>query len=144
MLVPVNIDESKTLTLAHSFGCIVGKLPFAYPGLPLGLTNPKVLDFLPLVTRCERRLISTSTFLTHAGKLQMTNAGKLQMTNAVFTSLPMFLCTFKMHQRVVGQVDIYGKHCLWRGGDVNAKKSVQIKQPGRWYVSQNLKGALAY
>jgi len=47
MLVPINIGEEETSTLAQSFGCTVGSLPFTYLGLPLGLTKPKVIDFLP-------------------------------------------------------------------------------------------------
>ena len=74
MLVPINISDEKTKHLAATFGCSVGSFPFTYLGLPLGLTKPKVDDFLPLVTRCERRLVSTSLFLTQAGKLQMANA----------------------------------------------------------------------
>jgi hypothetical protein len=33
------------------------------------------------------------------------------------------LCTFRMHATVLEQVDKYIKHCLWRGSDVNAKKT---------------------
>jgi hypothetical protein len=69
MLIPINISVEKTKHLAATFGCSVGSLPFTYLGLPLGLTKPKVEDFLPLVTRCERRLVSTSLFLSQAGKL---------------------------------------------------------------------------
>lgn len=53
MLVPINLNDNNTTSLAQFFGCRVGSLPFTYLGLPLGLTKPKVIDFLPLVTRCE-------------------------------------------------------------------------------------------
>lgn len=113
-LVPINISEPRTMHLAQAFGCSIGALPFTYLGLPLGITKPSVADFLPLVTKCERRLISTSTFLSQAGRLELTNV--------VFTSLPMFyLCTFWMHKTVIKQIDKYRKHCLWRGGDINNK-----------------------
>lgn len=118
MLVPINISQEKTFVLAKTFGCSIGSLPFTYLGLPLGTTMPRVDDFLPLVTRCERRLVSTSLFLTQARKLQMTNA--------VFTSLPtFFMGSFYLHVSVREQIDKYRKHCLWRGSDdnnrVNAK-----------------------
>lgn len=64
MLVPINIAMDKTNLLAQSFGCMVGSLPFTYLGLPLGMTKPNIEDFLPLVSRCERRLVSTSIFLS--------------------------------------------------------------------------------
>lgn len=112
LLVPINLTAEKIAHLAATFGCSIGSLPFTYLGLPLGLTKPKIDDFLPLVTRCERRLTSTSLFLSQAGKLQMTNS--------IFSSLPtFFMSTFLLHSTVRDQVDKYKKHCLWRGADDN-------------------------
>ena len=92
----------------------MGSLPCTYLGLPLGLTKPKVVDFLPMVNKCEKRLLCTSAFLSQAGRLQVTNA--------IFTALPMyFMCTFSLHKTVIKQIDKFRKHCLWRGTDINAK-----------------------
>jgi len=100
--------------LSASFNCAKRSLPFTYLGLPLGITKPKVEEFLPLVTKCERRLQATSMFLSEAGRLQMTNA--------VFTSLPMFhLGTYLLPKTVIDQIDKYRKHCFWRGPNINAK-----------------------
>ena len=117
-LVPINVLEEKSLHLAHTFGCDTGSMPFTYLGLPLGLTKPKVEEFLPIVSRCERRLVSTSIFLSQAGRLQLTNS--------VFSALPTFsMSTFFMHVTVIEQIDKYRKNCLWRGSDesnrINAK-----------------------
>jgi hypothetical protein len=88
MMVPINIDDHKLELLANTLGCATGFMPFTYLGLPLGITKPKVVDFLPLVSKCERRLVSISKFLSQAGKLQMTNV--------VLSALPTFhLCTVK-------------------------------------------------
>ena len=115
MLVPINLSDDRATLLAQSFGCVLGSLPFTYLGLPLGTTKPKLIDFLPLVTRCERKLTCTSSFLS--------KAGRLEVTNAIFTSLPMYyMSTFKLHKTVVKQIDKYRKHCLWRGADINAKQ----------------------
>lgn len=85
-------------------------MPFTYLELPLGTTKPTIEDFLPLVSRCEKRSVSTSIFLS------------LQLTNSVFSSLPTFyLCTFKVHKTIIKQIDKYRKHCLWRGANINAK-----------------------
>jgi hypothetical protein len=90
MMVPINMSVEKLQHLAATFGCSTGSLPFTYLGLPLGLTKPKVEDFLPLVTRCERRLINTLMLLSQAGKLKIINS--------VFTSLPtFFMSTFSLH-----------------------------------------------
>ena len=114
MLVPINLDSENALFLAQSVGCALGSLPFTYLGLPLCLSKPKVVDFWPLISKCERRLASTSIFLSQAGKLQLTNA--------VFSALPTFyMCTFKLHKTVIQQIDKFRKHCLWRGADLNAR-----------------------
>jgi hypothetical protein len=90
----LRVNFSKSMielnTLLSTFGCSIGSLPFTYLGLPLGLTKPKVDDFMPLITRYEKRLVSTSLFLSQAGKLQMVNS--------VFSSLPTFyMSTFHLH-----------------------------------------------
>jgi len=114
MLVPINVDDQRTITLAQSFGCKVGSFLSTYLGLPLGVSKPKVIDCLPLVKKCELRLSATSAFFSQAGRLEVTNS--------IFTALPMyFMNTFKLHKTVVKQIDKYRKHCLWRGSDINAK-----------------------
>ena len=82
LMVPLNITEQTLDSLAVSFNCAKGSLPFTYLGLPFGTTKPKVEDFLPLVSKCERRLQATYLFLSQAGHLRKTNA--------VFTAIPMF------------------------------------------------------
>ena len=97
----------------------MGTLPFTYLVLPLGLTKPKVIDFLPLVTKCERRLAYTSAFLSQAGRLEITNS--------IFTSFPMFfMSTFRLHKIVIKQVDNYRKHSLWRGADIHDRKPSKV------------------
>lgn len=114
MMVPINMSAERRNVLAQTFGCSVGTLPFTYLGMPLDLTKPKVEAFLPMVTKCERRLAVTSTHLNQAGRLEMANS--------VFASLPMFfLCTFLITKIVLKQVDKYRKHGFWRGGDMNNK-----------------------
>ena len=94
MLVPINLEVNGALQLAEAFGCSLGSLPFTYLGLPLSLTKPKVVDFLPLVTRCERRLTCTSVYLSQAGRLEVTNS--------IFTAMPMyFMSTFQLHKIVI-------------------------------------------
>jgi len=114
MMVPINVDDSKMSSLAQSLGCSIGSLPFTYLGLPLGLTKLKLVDFLPLVTRCERRFTYTSSLLSQARRLEVTNS--------IFTSFPMFFTsTFQLHKSVIKQMDNFKKHCLWQGADINAK-----------------------
>jgi hypothetical protein len=90
-------------------------MPFTYLGLPLGSTKPKIIDFLPLVNKVERRLLSTACFLSQAGRLEMVNS-------VLSSSLVYHCCSLKLHKGVIKQLDKYRKHCLWRGSDFNAKK----------------------
>lgn len=115
MMVPLNIQEDKIQLLANTFGCTIGSFPFTYMGLPLWVSKPNVEAFQPIVSRCEKRLLSTSYFFTQAGRLQLTND--------VFSALPMFaMCTQLLHKIAIKQVDKYRKYCLWRGANINEKK----------------------
>jgi hypothetical protein len=92
-MVSININEEKFNYLVSTFGCAKGSLPFTYLGLPLGITKPRIEEFLPLVTKCERRLVSTSMFLSQVGKLEITNA--------VLIALPTFhLCALDISKGV--------------------------------------------
>ena len=93
-MVPINISPEKLKHLALTFGCSTGSLPFTYLGLPLGSTKPRIDDYLPLISRCEKRLVSTSLFLSQDGRLQITKF--------VFTVLPtFFMCTFALQGTVI-------------------------------------------
>lgn len=127
MMVPINISEEKLDHLARTFNCQNGSLPFTYLGLPMGLQKLKVVDFSPLVSNCERRLVMASSFLNQAGRLQLTNS--------VFSAPPTFiLCTFKLQDSVIKQIDKYRRHCLWRGSDLEPKKQRALL--GRWCAPQ--------
>jgi hypothetical protein len=44
------------------------------------------------------------------------------MLNSVLSSLPMFyLCSLKLYQWVLAEVDKYRRHCLWRDKDLQKK-----------------------
>jgi hypothetical protein len=80
-----------------------------------------VADFWPLVSKCERRLVAFSSFLS--------DAGRLQLTNAVLTTLPTFaMCTF-LFPKTIKQIDKFRKHCLWRGSDLSSKKPSKATWP---------------
>jgi hypothetical protein len=65
----------------------------------------------------ERILTCSSKFLSQAEKLELVNS--------IFTALPTFyMCTLKIPATIIKQIDIYIKHCLWRGNDINSKKAL--------------------
>lgn len=109
IIVPINTSNQKMQHLARTFNCEIGSLPFTYLGLPLILTKPRVIDFSPLVNRCERRLATTSVFLNQAGKLEVTKS--------IFSALPTFyMSTFLLQQTVIEQIDKFRKLCLLEWG----------------------------
>jgi hypothetical protein len=81
-IYPNNVDEDKIRILTSTFWCKVWSFPFTYLGLPMGTTKSRVKDFIPLVQRIERLLVSTSNFLKQAGRLEMVNP--------VLSALPTF------------------------------------------------------
>jgi retron-type reverse transcriptase len=114
-IYPINVDQDKMKILALTFGCQIGVYHFTYLGLPMGPNKPKVEDFFSLVQIIERRLVSTSNFLTQAGKLEMVNS--------VLSAVPtFFMSTIKLPSTIIKLIDKYRKHCFWRGSDLNDRK----------------------
>jgi hypothetical protein len=104
-LYPTNLSQERLDHLAATFNCQMGCMPFTYLGLPLSMNKPTMQECLPLVHRMERRLLSTSNFLTQRGKLQMVNF--------VLSSLATFyMCSIKVPITILKQVDKYRRHCL--------------------------------
>lgn len=113
-MIPINVSEERLRILAGTFGCSIGSLPFIYLGLPLCIARPRALDFMPMVSKCEKRLAVISPFLNQAGRLQMVNA--------VFSALPtFFMCSIVLPKSIIKQIDKCRKHCLWRGPSINAR-----------------------
>ena len=105
-LVPINCDETLYNNLAHIFGCVVGKMPFTYLGLPMGTTKPSMHDLMPLVCRLERRLSATLNMISYGGKLSLLNS--------VITSLLIFaMCTLKLPAGLMQLLDKIRRKCLW-------------------------------
>jgi hypothetical protein len=114
-MYPINVNPGKMEILSRTFNCQTGSMPFTYLGLPLGLSKPRLQHFFPVIQRIEKRLSCSSNFLYQAGRLELVNT--------VFSSLPtFFMCMLKILVTTIKQIDIYMKHCFWRGNDTNSKK----------------------
>lgn len=114
-IIPINVDEARIRILARTFNCKIGSLPFTYLGLPLGTSQPKIQDCLPLINRIQKRLSSITRLLSLGGKLQMVNS--------VLSSLPTYyMCSIKLPIGVVKQIDKFRWNYLWRGSDLNSNK----------------------
>jgi hypothetical protein len=112
-LLPINLDASKTAQFTAVFGCQIGSFPFTYLDLPMGILKPRIKDYLPLINKIERRLNSTSFWLSMVGRLTLVNS--------TFSVMPIFvLCTLKLPATVIGAIDRVRRDCLWRGCNENA------------------------
>jgi hypothetical protein len=113
-MVLINVSPERLQHLASTFQCKTRSLPFTYLWLPWSHSKMTTQDFLPLVHRVERRLVSTSIF--------MSQGWKLELVNSLISSLPtIYMCSIKIPIDIFNQIDKCIWHCLWLGGDVNAK-----------------------
>jgi hypothetical protein len=82
-------------------------MPFTYLGIPLGTTRPTMSDLMPLVCHLERKLTSSSSFLSQGSRLWLINSDLASMP-------PHFLCSLQLSLGITKQLDIYLRQCLWR------------------------------
>jgi hypothetical protein len=123
MMVPINVSNEKLNHLTRTFGCATGSFPFTYIGLPMGMNKPKVDDFLPLISKYERRLSYVLPFFSQASKLEITNS--------VLTALPMYtMCSIALPKTMIKQIDKY-------------KKKLSLEESRR-ECKENGKGCLAH
>lgn len=108
VIIPINVPPRKMQILVGTLGCQVGSLPFAYLGLPLGITKPKIEEFAPLLDRVERKLTACSTLLSYSGRVEYINT-------VITLTVTYAMCTFKLYKGVIHGVDRIRKQCLWRG-----------------------------
>jgi hypothetical protein len=113
-IVPINIDEEKMQILAGILGCQIGSMPFTYLGLPLGTTKPTIQEFMPMLSRIERRLMGITPFTSYAGRLTLNNS----VLSALST---YFMCVVELSVEKIDQINKYIRHCIWRGSDLNKK-----------------------
>jgi hypothetical protein len=109
-LIPINVTGEHLHSLAGTFGCAVGQLPFTYLGLPLGVTKPRIQDLSPLVGLVERRLNASARFLGYGGRLEFVRS--------VLSTLPSFyMCSLKLQKKVINICNRAQRHCLWARDD---------------------------
>jgi hypothetical protein len=111
-LILINIPDNRVHLFTSTLNCQLGSLPFTYLGLPLSTTKPRKEFFMPLIQCIQRRLPACTMYINYGSKLRMLNS--------VLSSLPMFyLCSLKLYQWVLAEVDKYRRHCLWRDKDLH-------------------------
>jgi hypothetical protein len=93
-IVPINVGEDKVNILAGTLGCLVESMPFTYLGLPLGTTKPTVQDFLPVLSRIEKRIMGIASFTSYSGWLTLVNV--------VLSALPTYyMCILELPMEII-------------------------------------------
>ena len=101
------------------FGCVVGKMPFTYLGLPLGTTKPTIMDFMPLVTSVERRVSVAANLLDYGSKLTYVNS--------VVSSLMVYaMSSLRIPPKIVEHLDKIRRHCFWSRKTEDGTKSTSL------------------
>jgi hypothetical protein len=108
-IYPINVDIDNMKILANTFGCQIGCFPFTYLGLPMELTKPKVEDLLSLIQRIERRIISTSHFLTLARRVEIVNFDLSTLPTFYIRKIKLPLTMIKLIDKV--QETLYVERC---------------------------------
>jgi hypothetical protein len=112
--LPINISDEKAAIMARVFDCQVETYPFTYLGLPMGTTKPRVEDFSPLVSKVERRISATVSWLSMARRATLVDSA--------ISTIPIYtLCSVKMHIININSINRARKHGLWRGSDIAGK-----------------------
>jgi hypothetical protein len=107
LVLPINMSDELLHILAADFGCQVGAMQFTYLGLPVGTTKPTIAELASLVCRLERKLTSSSSFLSQGARLQLINSA--------IASMPLhFVCTLQLCPGLTKQFNRILRQCLWR------------------------------
>jgi hypothetical protein len=113
-MIPINLADQNDGSLAPSLGCVVGKMPYTYLGLPLGTTKPTVQDLMPLVCKIERKVTSSFTLMSYNGRVSCINS--------FLTSIAAYaLCAIKVNPKTMEHCEKIMRHCLW-----NKKQMMEI------------------
>jgi hypothetical protein len=97
------------------FGCVVGKYPFRYLGLPMHFRKLFNKDWKIIEQRIEKRLSGWK------GKM-LTSGGRLVLINSVLSSLPMFMMSFfELPKGVLQKIDCFRSRFF--GRMTNIKRS---------------------
>jgi hypothetical protein len=118
-LIPINISNQRAQELANIFGCAVASMPFTYLGLPMGTTKPAVIDLLPLLSRIERKVTSSTLLMSHDRKLAYVNA--------IITSIANFtMCTIEINPKILQYIEKMRRRVLWSEKTDDGEKCVSL------------------
>jgi len=97
------------------FGCVIGKYPFRYLGLPMNTRKLNNKDWKVIEERIEKRLSGWK------GKM-LSVGGRMVLINSVLSSLPMFMMSFfELPKGVLEKIDCF-RSCFYWQNDQHKRK----------------------
>jgi len=128
MLVGVNIHDSWLAEAAFVLNYKLGRVPFLYPGLPIGGDPRKLKFWQPLIDRIKSRLSGWKS-------RNLTLGGHLVLIKSVMSSLPVyFLSFFKAPACIISSIE-YIFNCFFFGGVVRRLEKF-LELTGTQFVSK--------
>ncbi|XP_071713177.1 uncharacterized protein [Rutidosis leptorrhynchoides] len=104
-LYGIGVPHSEVESVALSLGCIAGKLPFLYLGMPIGHKMNKISAWDMVIDKFNKRLSDWKA-------RTMSFGGRLTLIKSVLSSLPLyFFSLFRAPSTVINQLESIR---LWR------------------------------
>ena len=102
------------------FGCVIGKYPFRYLGLPMNTRKLNNKDWKVIEERIEKRLSGWKEKMLSVG-------GRMVLINSVLSSLPMFMMSFfELPKGVLEKIDCFRSRFYWQN-DQHKRKYRLVK-----------------
>jgi hypothetical protein len=110
-MVPFNLTASQVSAIFMDFQCQQAELPITYLGLPLTVTRPDRVCFMPLIENLEKGLAGWKG-------LQLSRGGRHVLADSMLSAIPTYyMACFKLHTWVVKIIDQIRMTFLWKKND---------------------------
>ena len=105
-LYSIGVEEEISERFAGIFGCMKGKIPFKYLGLPIGSDPRRLAVWEPVIERIKNRLSEWK-------RRSLSFGGRVILINSVLSSLPIYyMSLFKAPKGVLQKIDQYRRGFL--------------------------------
>jgi hypothetical protein len=84
---PINIGSKRCSYLANTFACKAESLSFAYQGLPMGITKPRIEHFISIAGRIDSRFSRIASTLSYDVRFIVGKTIFMSMLNCAMCTL---------------------------------------------------------
>lgn len=129
----INTDEEWLEQQVNILECSVGRIPFTYLGVKVGISHNKVSDWRCIVQKVRNRVRKWES-------LKISIGGRLTLINSVLSSLSVFLLSiYRGPKKVLSEIVKIQRSFLW--GVVRVRRK-SCGSSGPQFVNQKILGAL--